>query len=245
MFAHAGVHLSGVAAAECVEELRRRIRSPALEYKANHLLREKNRGALEWFLGPDGPVDGHAHVHLVDKTLFLIGRVVELVGGGPAEVLDLHRQRLDPARWAAVNDVLRARRGVVAALPDDMGPVVDRLHGAGPLPAKGLDPLGPAILRAVAMWGGGGRVPVAVVHDRQTSLTTDRVAALMARPGAPASLRFVGSRTDPRVQVADFLAGVATRAVSDQLAGRGDPGLLDLLEPYVDPLSVLGPSDRP
>ena len=41
----------------------------------------------------------------------------------------------------------------------------------------------------------------------------------MAGPGAPVILRFVGSRTDPRVQIADFLAGVATRAVSEQLAG--------------------------
>jgi len=81
VFAHAGVHLTSTAAAGCVEQLRRRIRSPALEYQANHLLREKNRRALEWLLGVDGPIHGHAHVHLVDKTLFLIGKIVELVAG--------------------------------------------------------------------------------------------------------------------------------------------------------------------
>ncbi len=236
MFAHAGVHLSSAAATDCVEELRSRIRSPAVEYKANHLLREKNRKALEWFLGPGGPIDDHAHVHLVDKTLFLIRQVVQLVGG------DVDVPPSDADGWAVVNDFLRPRRGdpvnigkVLAAFPALHG-----LRGAGPLPPKGLDPLEPAILRAVAVWGDAGRVPVAVIHDRQTSLTADRVAALMAGPGAPASLRFVGSRTDPRVQIADFLAGVATRAVSEQLAGRGDAALLDLLAPYVDPESVLG-----
>ncbi|MBB4939031.1 hypothetical protein FHR32_003336 [Streptosporangium album] len=51
VFAHAGVRLSAESAAECVREIRDRIRSPAVEYKANHLLREKNRPVLEWLLG--------------------------------------------------------------------------------------------------------------------------------------------------------------------------------------------------
>lgn len=204
VFAHAGVHLTSTAAAGCVEQLRRRIRSPALEYQANHLLREKNRRALEWLLGVDGPIHGHAHVHLVDKTLFLIGKIVELVGGNYEETLDLHRNRLDPAVLAAANDLLRPR----------------------------------------TRQGEPTRV-----HDRQTSLTPDRLAALMARNGAPASLRFVDSRTDARVQVADFLAGVARRAASEEPAGRCDAALLGLLRPYVDPASiwdgVIGGSRRP
>lgn len=266
MFTHAGVHLDRAAASECVAELRRRIRSPALEYKANHLLREKHRAALEWFLGAGGPIDGHAHVHLVDKTLFLIARVVELLaaGGPPGEAVALYRHvrtAAEPQPWAAfllaANDVLRPRTrqggpaggdALVHAL-ETVGPgppVLARLREAVPRIADvrahvddaALDPLLPAIARAVAVWGDGGRVRVAVVHDRQTSLTAERLAAFTAAPGAPASMRLVDSRTDARVQVADFLAGVARRAWSDRLADRGDSGLLRLLAPYADPASI-------
>jgi hypothetical protein len=51
-------------------------------------------------------------------------------------------------------------------------------------------------------------------------------------------LRGADSRTDPRVQVADLLAGLARRIASDELLGRGDPELTTLLRPYVDPASI-------
>ncbi|MFI5611099.1 hypothetical protein [Amycolatopsis sp. NPDC051903] len=79
VFAHAGVRLDTSAASACVAELRARIRSPAVEYKANHLLRAKNRAALVWFLGPSGPLVDRAGVLLVDKALFLTGKVVDLL----------------------------------------------------------------------------------------------------------------------------------------------------------------------
>lgn len=182
VFAHAGVHLAPAAAAACVVELRRRIRSPALEYKANHLLRGKHRGTLLWLFGPSGPVLGHAHVHLVDKTAFL---------------------------WSV------AGAADVAAN--------DRLRGS---PA--LDLLVPALLETVRIWG-----DVTLVHDRQTALTPERLALL------PCPVRFVAARDDPRVQVADFLAGVARRVASEELAGRPDPELAALLGPYVTPSSDL------
>ena len=49
--------------------------------------------------------------------------------------------------------------------------------------------------------------------------------------------RQVDSRTDPRVQVADLLAGVARKVATDELLGRSDPDLTALLRPYVDPAS--------
>jgi hypothetical protein len=49
--------------------------------------------------------------------------------------------------------------------------------------------------------------------------------------------RQVDSRTDPRVQVADLLAGVARKVASDELLGRHDPQLTALLRPYLDPAS--------
>jgi len=45
--------------------------------------------------------------------------------------------------------------------------------------------------------------------------------------------RMVDSREDPRVQVADLLAGVARHLATQELHGRGDPALTALLRPYV------------
>ena len=72
VFCHASVLLSEDEAADCVRVLREMIRSPAVHYKSGHLLREKNRRALEWFLGPDGPVLHRSTAFLVDKTQLLL-----------------------------------------------------------------------------------------------------------------------------------------------------------------------------
>ncbi|MET0233370.1 MAG: DUF3800 domain-containing protein [Kibdelosporangium sp.] len=223
VFAHASVRLDVESAEECVRELRRRIRSPALEYKANHLLREKHRRVLVWLLGTGGPIHGHSRVHLTEKTFFVTGRFAELA----APDLDagtLYREgpaALGRDRWLAflksVNDMLRA-------WPD--GTPLD-LHV-------------PAIVRAVSHWGAAGN-PVAIVHDRQNLLTGERLGRLRETLGsALAGLRFVDSRDDARVQVADFLAGVARRIASDELNGHGDAELVALLRSYVDPASIWG-----
>ncbi|ONI89832.1 hypothetical protein ALI144C_03810 [Actinosynnema sp. ALI-1.44] len=212
VFAHASVLLPTEAAEACVLELRARIRSPALEYKANHLLREKHRAVLLWLLGPAGPMLGHAAVHLTEKAFFVAGKIVELLTPGE-EVLSIYH---------ADRSVLRTYTDVLRAGHRDQ-----------------LDLLIPAIVRAVDRWGGGE--PVSVVHDRQNLLTDDRIAQLRRILGARlAGLRFVDSRDDARVQIADFLAGVARRIASDELNGHGDGELVDALRPYVDPLSIWG-----
>lgn len=80
-------------------------------------------------------------------------------------------------------------------------------------------------------------MPVTLVHDRQNALTPGRIAAIVQgarRDGiALAGLRLVDSRDDARVQIADFLAGIARKIASDQLAGSGDPFLAARLAPYV------------
>ncbi|SFC38419.1 hypothetical protein [Streptomyces aidingensis] len=81
--------------------------------------------------------------------------------------------------------------------------------------------------------------PVALIHDRQSVLTEQRVARLCGTAGV-GSLVLVNSLDDPRVQPADFLAGVARKIASDELNGRGDAVLTSLLRPYVDPGSVRG-----
>ncbi|WP_410600083.1 DUF3800 domain-containing protein [Amycolatopsis sp. lyj-90] len=231
VFAHAGVRLSIEEAADCLAELRRRIRSPAVEYKANHLLRTKHRRVLEWFLGSLGPVRGRAHVYLVDKKLLLANELRGLLG------LDVSP---DDGLLAAFNDVLRTRNrrdpaaGSFFAMAGDSGEL--RAKVAELRDAKVLDPLVPAILRAVGRWSEDGE-PVFLVHDEQPSLKGERLAEIEASPGL-AGLKFVDSRTDPRVQVADFLVGVARRIAEDELNGNGDAVLTALLAPYVDSKSL-------
>jgi hypothetical protein len=195
VFAHAGVLMSHEEAAGCVATLRSMIKSPAVEYKANHLLRTKNRWVLLWFLGPAGPLAGKARVQLVDKRRFLASRVRAEFGAvtGPLELY---------------NDLLRARG-----------------------PRGTLDPLFPAILRAVAQWQFSGSV--SIVHDQQLSLTDGRIRQLKKLAPRLASLTLVDSQYDARVQVADFLAGIARRVAEEELNGRPDHEVIALLRPFV------------
>ncbi|MGH3681775.1 MAG: hypothetical protein ACRDT2_16200 [Natronosporangium sp.] len=288
VFAHASVRLDAGSAADCLRELRARIRSPALEYKANHLLRVKHRAVLRWLLGgpPAGvtqaepaPLAGNASVYLVDKAYLVLARLVELlVPDQPVGLLyRAARAGLDREPWqaflTAANRLLRTNHRTAAEVTapvDGFAGTVDGLRRAGvpgpvdellgrlqrarphavgfrervrddPRAVPTLDPLVPAIVRAVIGWGGDGGEPVGIVHDRQKTLSPDRIAHLADLLGPRlAGLRFVVARSDPRVQVADILAGVARKLATDELHGRGDPQLTDLLRPFLDPFSIWG-----
>jgi hypothetical protein len=282
VFAYASVHVTTSSAAACVAELRERIRSPALEYKANHLLRAKHRSALVWLLGSGGPIFGHACVHLTDKTFFLVGKVIDLLVDGigyadsigrrqspRAETMTrvLHRDgplTFGSAAWLDFLDsFIELKRTAthqsfdaffriagelgesheIARLIAGARPAAEALRAQlldNPKAIPALDPLMPAILHTVAYWCADGQL-ASIVHDEQPSLTHDRVAQLMEILGGQlVDIRFVDSRSDPRVQVADFLAGVARRIASEELNARGDAELTALLRPYVDPTSTWG-----
>jgi len=105
--------------------------------------------------------------------------------------------------------------------------VVTRLHQDDRAIPPPLEPLLPALAETVLFWGRGGR-QVLVVHDEQSALTADRLRRLqdVLADGAPgprasplAGLVTVDSRDDPRVQVADLLAGVARRLASGGTTG--------------------------
>jgi hypothetical protein len=225
VFAHASVRIDEETAAECITELRKRIRSPATMYKAGHLLRSKHRSVLLWLLGPDGPLLGNAQVFLVDKTYFLSSRLVTFLGARPELTQFLYgaARRTEEAQafLAAANDFMRL------SFRED--PPVD----------PPLDPLLPAIVRAVEHWSAAGR-PVAIAHDRQTTLSAERVFRLRQQtpPGSLAGLELVDSFTHPRVQIADFLAGVARKVASDQLKGVDDAEVSAVLRPYLDSQSI-------
>ena len=90
----------------------------------------------------------------------------------------------------------------------------DLLRARGPRGT--LDPLFPAILRAVAQWSG----PVSIVHDQQLSLTDGRIRQLKKMAPRLESLTLVDSQYDARVQVADFLAGIARRVAGSPCRSR-------------------------
>lgn len=102
-----------------------------------------------------------------------------------------------------------------------------------------LEVLIPALLETVLYWGAGER-RLSVIHDEQSALTRHRIAQLnqLVARGSEEEvlvLRQVDSRDDPRVQVADLLAGAARQIVTAELRGRGDPSLTALLRPYLAP----------
>ncbi|MFI7296300.1 hypothetical protein [Streptomyces sp. NPDC050121] len=281
VFAHASVRLSVDSAAGHVQEIRDRIRSPAEEYKANHLLREKHRAVLEWLLSTSGPLYGHAHVHLVEKAFFVVDRAVDLLLGAPDAAAPLFREGrriFTDTEWRqfleAANQLLRVRHeGEPDAPVEEFFRTVEELRQryAGTPAADTLsrlsqersrafsyragirdgpfvltpvlNPLLPSILHTAAHWSDPGR-PVRLAHDRQNMLTPERIAwiedAARKRGIRLAGLRLVVSRLDARVQLADFLAGIARRIASDELNGHGDPALTALLRPYTGTAAVWG-----
>jgi hypothetical protein len=106
-----------------------------------------------------------------------------------------------------------------------------------------IEPLLPAMSCAVARWGVRAH-RLSVVHDEQSALTPERIAEIAttfatSHPGHRLiDVRLVDSTAEPRVQVADFVAGIARRWASDRLQGQPDVELSDLLSPLVDQESV-------
>lgn len=133
---------------------------------------------------------------------------------------------------AAVDRFFATMPGDVPALRGLTRPgveaVMQRLIDEDPELPPPWEPLVPALTETILHWSAGGR-SVAVVHDEQSALTRGRVArvgALLAERFQPPPLRSfvqVDSRDDPRVQVADLVAGIARRRT---------PELDELLEPY-------------
>ena len=265
VLAHASVDLRMDEAAKLMTTLRAGFRLTPDELKSGQFLRGSRSTELrEWLLVA---VAGRAHVHLIDKKLFLVERVLDLFlserpapagllrneglelaaralsrageeAGGPweeflAAALDVLRtKRVRRAPRERVARFLQARDGLTAhGIGDEGMSILDRLSRtevsrrladlaqddlAVPPP---LEPMLPALVATVLFWSKGHR-PVLVVHDEQSALTARRLRWLQqaladerdADISPLAGLLTVDSRGDPRVQVADLLAGMARRA---------------------------------
>jgi hypothetical protein len=136
--------------------------------------------------------------------------------------------------------------------PTRVRPVLTRLARDDRSIPPPLEPLLPALAETVLHWSGGKR-QVLVIHDEQSALTADRLrrlqhvlkggagssaaaadeAADLDRSSPLAGLVAVDSRDDPRVQVADLLAGIARRAP--------DIGADGPLRPFLSPTSLRDP----
>ncbi|MDR7275880.1 hypothetical protein [Catenuloplanes atrovinosus] len=257
---HASVGLGPDEAVDVITTLRARFGLSPHELKSGRLLRRPHAAdAQRWLLTA---LRGRAHVHVVDKELFLATRVVDLLLAEPSytagtrlatatrpAALALHRAgRAAGADWtaflAAFAELARGRRrpprtverffqardalarhpvgaeagAVLDALdPDRVRALLARLERDDRSIPPPLEPLLPALAETVLAWSAGHR-RVLVTHDEQSALTADRLArlqhALADDSGwSPfAGLTMADSRDDPRVQLADLLAGIARRS---------------------------------
>jgi hypothetical protein len=164
-------------------------------------------------------------------------------------------ERFFQARDALVRDGLgQPAEAVLNALrPTHVRAVLTRLSNDDRSIPPPLEPMLPALAETVLYWSGGQR-QVLVIHDEQSALTADRLTRLqqvLANDGEPspadvneaealpagvsplAGLVMVDSRDDPRVQVADLLAGIARRL----------PGSINdaPLQPLLSPTSLRDP----
>lgn len=111
-----------------------------------------------------------------------------------------------------------------------------------------LDPLFAALPQTVRAWHERTRRPVLVIHDTYARLTAARVATMidaLARPHASlrrfappvalAAVDLADSKDDPRVQVADLLAGLARRDATMALLGDHRDASI---RPFVGPNSL-------
>ena len=134
-----------------------------------------------------------------------------------------------PMFYAAVNSMARTRA------PTDITEVMTQLQPTqaiaeatrasyldSPKLTPLMEPLLPAFSRAVHHWGSQAHT-LAVVHDEQSALTSERIADIATaftadhRGHRLTDVRFADSSREPAVQIADFVAGIARRLGSDEL----------------------------
>jgi hypothetical protein len=164
-------------------------------------------------------------------------------------------ERFFQARDALVRDGLGAQAEAVLDGLDQtrVRAVLTRLSDHDRSIPPPLEPMLPALAETVLFWSGGQR-QVLVIHDEQSALTAGRLSRLQqvladsagsspvgadkagvspAGVSPLAGLVMVDSRDDPRVQVADLLAGMARRL----------PGIVDdgPLQPFLSPTSLRDP----
>lgn len=149
-------------------------------------------------------------------------------------------QTLDGLRSERLDPILQALR---AARPQLFHVLTELQNDRSPVPPP-LEPLIPALFETARLWTADGS-SVRILHDEQSALTPYRVAqvggllrTVSANPEPLLGLTMLDSRTDPRIQLADLLAGVARHLATAELRNHADPYLTSLLRPYLAATSV-------
>ncbi|MEU4191338.1 hypothetical protein AB0E69_05530 [Kribbella sp. NPDC026611] len=256
LITHASIDLDVPTAADLIAVLRSRRRG---EYKSSQLLRREQRPALEWLLTTLRG-HAHVHVidktTYVAARVFELFTEEPSYGAGTSLGTDHSAAALalrpHTEFLTAFTDLTRTKRvrlmdhaavdRFFATMPPDLPlsrarveEVMQRLIDEDPSIPPPLEPLVPALAETLLFWSAGQR-SVAVVHDEQSALTRGRVARLGAflaetiQPPPLLSFTQVDSKHDPRVQVADLLAGIARHLTQHP----ADPRTTGLLDPYLN-----------
>ncbi|GIF03431.1 hypothetical protein [Actinoplanes siamensis] len=241
---HASVDLTGDEARELITGLS----SSRHEVKAGQLLRGPG-AAIDWFLAALAGrahvclIDKELFL-ITSIAGLLLGDAQRAAGlarhpAGPerdaflAAFIDLVRSKRRRPLPPRVERFFRARDALRPGTPaDELDPVhvravVTRLDQEDRSIPPPLEPLLPALASTVLHWSGPRRRRVLVTHDEQSALTADRLTRLQLALAGPdgvsplAGLVMADSRDDPRVQVADLLAGVARRSAPGALEAAG------------------------
>ncbi|MDQ3484742.1 MAG: DUF3800 domain-containing protein [Actinomycetota bacterium] len=160
--------------------------------------------------------------------------------------------------FAAVDRLrLVSRRRVVAEVIDVVW--TGRVHAEdfqellaeAPDHPPALDPLIAALAQTARAWSRRTGRPVRVVHDQQAVLTPPRIQSLIDLLWTPhpdlaayaprvrvSAIELVDSKDDPRVQVADLLAGTARHLATAALTRAPEHDRAAKLRPFTDPDSL-------
>lgn len=123
VFAHGSVDLSTDEADVVVAAVRRELRVSGSELKAARLLRDPHIPEVARLFADGGPLHGHAHVYLLDKLYFAVGKIIDLLVEEEAHERGINLHTHGTARHMASVLFTHGRRALG-------GPNWERLVGA-------------------------------------------------------------------------------------------------------------------
>jgi hypothetical protein len=116
-----------------------------------------------------------------------------------------------------------------------------------------LDPLIPAVMETARAWYESTGRSISMVHDRQSLLTDEMCAILISAGNRPhpdfpfkvpiKAIVQADSRDDPRIQIADIVAGVGTLAGRSVLDGNVGTAVRQAIQPALIESSLWGDSE--
>lgn len=217
-----------------------------LHDRGHNLYRHGRAREMAHVLFVDGPLQlGPDWDKAVDEFNTMLRVAVRT---GTKATLDDFYQTLDTLRPHAAGKLATILR-LVHAGRDEAAELIANMKTTS-LDYLALDPTFAALATVVRTWHDRAGMPIRVIHDETSLLTPRRIKTMQNGLADPAvlevdltpvtlhSVELVDSKIDPRIQVADLLAGAARVIAADALADAADVALVEKLRPFVDPNSV-------